>query len=79
MPWFSFVWNDEIIEHLAEHDISPEDFENIVTDPVDTDRSRSSGRRGAWGYTLDGRLAFAVYELIDDLTVIPVTCFEADE
>ena len=79
MPWYSFVWNDEIIEHLAEHDISPEDFENIVSDPVDTDRSRSSGRLAAWGYTLDGRLALAVYELIDDVTVIPVTCFEPDE
>lgn len=78
MPWYSFVWTDQIIEHLAEHDITPEDFENVVTDPIDYDRSRSSGRRAVWGYTLDGRLAFATYELIDEMTVVPVTCFEVD-
>ncbi len=27
MPYFDFKWTDEIIEHLDEHGVSPEDFE----------------------------------------------------
>ncbi len=30
MPYFDFLWTEEIIAHLAEHDISPDDFEHVV-------------------------------------------------
>ena len=30
MPHYFFIWTSEIIEHLAEHDVSPEDFEDIL-------------------------------------------------
>lgn len=28
-----FQWTAEIIEHLAEHDVSPNDFEHVVQKP----------------------------------------------
>src|SRR5580698_4781860 len=43
MPFYFFVWTPEIEEHLAEHDVSPEEFEEVVSDPEYEDISRSSG------------------------------------
>ena len=79
MPYFDFIWTEEIITHLAEHDISPEDFEEVVCNPFRKGRSRSSGRRAAWGNTSDGRYIIAVYEEIDALTLLPVTAYEVPE
>jgi hypothetical protein len=33
MPYYEFVWTDEIIAHLGEHGVSPEDFEAVVSEP----------------------------------------------
>jgi hypothetical protein len=79
VPWFLFQWSDDIIEHLAEHEITPEDFEFVVCNPTSQTTSRSSGRRAVWGYTPDGRWVFAAYDMLDELTVLPVTCFEPDD
>lgn len=49
MPYFNFIWTDEIIAHLAEHDITPDDFEHVVTNPKRTGKSKSSGDPAAWG------------------------------
>ncbi len=40
MPYFFFQWTDEIIEHLAEHGITPEDFEKVVCSPDKLRKSR---------------------------------------
>lgn len=79
MPYCEFVWTDEIIEHLGEHGISPEDFEDVVFAPVSTGKSRSSGLPAAFGFTADGRYFIAVYELLDETTVLPVTAYEVSE
>ncbi len=77
MPYHEFVWTDEIIEHLAEHDISPEEFEEIVSDPDGIDRSRSTGAMCSFGETVDGRNVICVYDLEPDgITVIPRTAYE---
>jgi hypothetical protein len=76
MPYYEFVWTDEILEHLAEHGVSREDFEEAVQNPNRLGVSRSSGRPCCWGETADGRRLFCVYEFLDDMTVIPVTAYE---
>ena len=65
MPYFDFVWNDKIADHLDQHGISQEDFEQVVSHPVSRDESDSSGRPVAFGYTDDGRYIIAVYEMLD--------------
>ena len=79
MAWFDFLWTPETIEHLAEHGVSPEGFESVVLDPDAVGTSRSSGRPMAYGYTSDGRYIACVYEMIDDVTIYPVTAYEVDE
>jgi len=54
MPWYDFVWNYDPggnVEHIAEHDLSPEDVEAVICDPLERKISRSSGRPLATGYT----------------------------
>ena len=41
--------------------------------------SRSSGLPAVWGYTPDGRYIMAVYEELDETTILPVTAYEVPE
>jgi hypothetical protein len=79
MPYYFYLWADEIIAHLAEHDITPEDFERVLSKPVTQDFSHSSGSPAAFGYTEDGRYIIAVFDFIDDTTVLPITAYEVPE
>ncbi|MFM9963801.1 MAG: hypothetical protein ACKV2Q_21535 [Planctomycetaceae bacterium] len=77
MPYYEYLWTDEIIEHLAEHDLTPEDFEDVVGAPNEVSKSRSTGADCCWGETADGRYLFCVYDLEDDgITVIPRSAYE---
>ena len=75
MPYFLFVWNDEIEEHLAEQGVSPDEFEAVVCNPDSVDKSRTSGREIAFG-EVDGRFLACVCEMLDRSTVLPVTAYE---
>jgi hypothetical protein len=79
MPYYDFLWTDDIVDHLAEHGISQDDFEHVVCNPERTGVSRSSGRPVVWGHTPDGRYVLAVYEELDAVTVLPVTAYEVPE
>ena len=77
MPYFLFVWNDMIEEYLAEHDVTPEEFEAVVCDPESVDVSRSSGREIAFG-EINGRFLACIYEMLDTATVLPITAYEVE-
>ena len=79
MPYFEFLWTEEIVDHLAEHGVTREDFEEVVSNPDRLDVSRSSGRPCCWGETADGRRLFCVYEYLDEITIIPVTAYEVPD
>ena len=79
MPYYEFIWTDEAVEHLDEHDVSQDDFEEVVCNPIGSGKSRSSKLPVAFGYTSDGRYIMAVYRMLDDLTVLPVTAYEVNE
>lgn len=79
MPWFDFFWSDEPddnVDHVAEHDLTPDDVEHVVQNPSEKLTSDSSGRPAVKGFTPDGREIFVVYEMIDDITVYVVTAYE---
>jgi hypothetical protein len=33
MPYLEFLWVDENVDHIAEHDVSTEEFEHVVRHP----------------------------------------------
>lgn len=81
MPWYDFVWSfehDGNVVHISEHGIGIEDVEMIVCNPLALARSRTTGRSMATGRTADGRLVVVVYEMIDSVTVFPITAFEVE-
>ena len=78
MPFYLFLWNDEIEEHLARNGVTPEEFEGVVCDPDEVDQSRSSARPIAFGETSTGKYLACVYEMLDETTVLPVTAYEVE-
>jgi hypothetical protein len=68
-----------IEEHLAAHEVTPGEFEEVVCDPDELGQSRSSGRPIAFGETSTGKYLACVYELLDDTTVLPVTAYGVED
>jgi len=54
MPFYFFVWTPEIVEHLAEHGVTQDEFEEIVCTPEGEAASRSTGNPLAFGTTRAG-------------------------
>jgi hypothetical protein len=79
MPYYFFLWTSEIVEHLAEHDVTPNEFEEVVGDPEYEDVSRSTGNPLAFGFTSEGRYLCCVYKRLDEDTIEPVTAYEVTE
>ena len=76
MPYYNFIWDEDSEQHVAEHGITIEEFEAVVSNPESTGTSRSTGRPMAFGYTDDGREIACIYEVEDGFDVFPVTAFE---
>jgi uncharacterized DUF497 family protein len=80
-----FIWDleedpDGNVEHIAEHDISIAEVEEVVCDGYEsTVASRSSGRPTVFGWTSTGKYLAVVFEIVDESRpqVYVVTAFEA--
>ena len=65
MPFYFFVWTPEIIAHLAEHDVTSDEFEEVGTNPECEDVSRSTGRQ-----------LCCVFKRLGDDLIEPVTAYD---
>jgi hypothetical protein len=75
MEWLDVYWDAETEAYLEQHSISRAEFEEVVRNPIGEDSSDSSGRPIRFGYS-KGRKIAVVYEMIDDVTVLPITAYE---
>lgn len=82
MAWFDVFWEwdeeDGNVAHIAEHDLTPDDVEYVLANPLKQEQSRSSDRPIVFGYTADGRRIAVVYEQLDETTLYPVTAYEVE-
>jgi hypothetical protein len=81
MPYCEIIWNEEPggnVDHISEHNLTPEDVEEVLFNPVDRDVSRSSGLPIVFGFTPDGRYILVAYEQVDDVTIYPVTAYDVE-
>ena len=78
MAWYICLWVQATVEKLALHEVSPEEFEQVLANPSRRVKSDSSGRKAVIGYTDTGRKLFCVYDAIDETYVEPVTAYEID-
>lgn len=79
MPFYLYLWDGENDRHIAGHGITQEEFEEVVGSPDEITESRSSGRPAALGQTATGRYLICIYEMIDDVTVYPITAYELSQ
>jgi hypothetical protein len=81
MRQLDLIWDEGPggnVEHLAWHDVTPDEVADVLHDPASTDISRSSGRPIARGFTRAGRRLVVVYEYVDAMTAYPITAYEPD-
>lgn len=82
-----FIWDlqdDPLgnIRHIAEHNVTPDEVEEILNDRHSrTAYSQSSGRPITFGWTSEGRHLAVVWELVEEepLTVYPITAYPTPE
>jgi uncharacterized DUF497 family protein len=79
MPLYFFQWTKESEAHLAEHGVTPDEFEEVVGNPDWVQTSRTTCRPIAFGETSTGKYLACVFELLDEVTVLPITAYEPDE
>ncbi len=74
MAWFEFIWTQYRVDKLAQHGLTPDDFEAAFAEYFDEEPSESSGNLIRFGYTADGRTIAMIFQWIEkDLSVIPIT------
>ena len=76
MPRYFYFWTPLSIEHLAEHGVTPEEFEEVVESARRNIISDSSGNLAVKGMTESGRLLFCVFRTIDVIEVEAITAYE---
>ncbi|MEX2673047.1 MAG: hypothetical protein WD294_13165 [Phycisphaeraceae bacterium] len=76
MPYETIIWTDANVPHLAAHGVTQDEFEQALVSAVAIEQSRSSDRMVAFGYTTTGRRLACVYEIVDELTIHPITAYE---
>jgi len=64
------------VEHIAQHNLTKEDVEDVFDNPTGMDTSRSSGRPVVFGATRSGRYIMVVYVVVGASTVRPITAFD---
>lgn len=75
MPEFSILYDELIEHHIARHDVTMDEFQQVVNNPSFI-ISQDNDRMRAEGFTASGRYLACVYEVIDDFQILAVTAFE---
>ena len=76
MDWLDVVWDADTEQYIALHGLTRQDVVNALWFPTAEDSSDSSGRPVRFGHALDGRLIIVVFEMMDHITVMPITAYE---
>jgi uncharacterized DUF497 family protein len=83
MGYATIIWDldgdpDGNVQHVADHGVTKEEVEEVLQRPAGIDRSRSSQRPIAFGWTSAGRFLAVVFEEIDRDTAYPVTAYDVE-
>lgn len=84
MSYSRIFWDDENdpqgnVQHVAEHDLTVEDVEEVLAAPVSEGHSNSTGYPAVWGYVPDGRFIIVIFDAIDEDTIRVFTAYEVPE
>jgi hypothetical protein len=84
MGFLTIIWDldddpEGNVQHIAEHDLTKEEVEEVLSNPERRGTSRSSGLPLVFGITSTGRTIAVIFQEIDPDTVKPVTAFDVEE
>ena len=84
MDYLTIIWDLDDdpqgnVQHIAEHDLTKEEVEEVLAEPEGRSTSRSSGLPLVFGATSTGRFIAVVFQEIDADTVKPVTAYDLEE
>ena len=77
ITWFE--WDDNNIDHIARHKVSPDEVEDVAFDDDPWIRKGRRGTRYLLGYTVAGRYLFIVYVLKGKGIARVITAMDMDE
>jgi hypothetical protein len=84
MGYFAVIWDldddpEGNAQHVAAHDLTKEEVEEVLAAPEGRSKSRSSGLPLVFGTTSTGRFIAVVFQEIDADTARPVTAYDVEE
>ena len=74
-----FEWDDDNIEHMAKHGVSPDEVEGVAFDDEPWVKKGRQGTRYMLGYTVAGRYLFVVYVLKGKGSARVITAMDMDD
>ena len=66
-------WDGYRVEHVAEHDVTPDEVWDVCCDPFHLAHREGRSRYRLYGQTASGRYPFVVLELVKGNTYKPIT------
>jgi uncharacterized protein len=72
-------WDEYRVEHIAEHDVAPDEVWEVCRDPFHLAHREGQKRYRLYGQTTEGRYLFVVLEQISGATYRPVTARDMTE
>jgi uncharacterized DUF497 family protein len=79
MEIHEFDWDDNNVEHIMRHRVSPGEVEDVAFDDAPWIRKGRKGTRYMLGYTLAGRYLFVVYILKRSGIARVITAMDMDK
>ena len=76
MPWIHAIFTETDQAKIAEHGISEDEIEQVISDPAEHSISRSSGLPVAQGWTEAGRWIVVVYRQLNSITWEIITAYQ---
>jgi uncharacterized protein len=67
------VWDDYRIEHIAEHDVEPDEVWEVCEDPWHLAHRQGRNRYRLYGQTATGRYLFIILEQVEGSVYKPIT------
>ncbi len=74
-----FEWDDDNIEHIAKHGVSPDEVEGVAFDDEPWVKKGRDGTRYLLGYTVAGRYLFVVCVLKGKGSATVITALDMDD
>lgn len=72
-------WDHYRVEHIARHDVEPDEVEQVCQDPLHLAHREGNNRYRLYGQTISGRYLFVVLEHIQGAFFKPITARDMTE